>query len=239
MPRMPLSRRLAAPDAAECTICCLGAGRVPLWRCPDAPDAAECTIRRPRAADRRDVSWQTPGCAGTEATLLKRRSYIRRDVGQREAVFPSRRIRIVQSAQSGAPAACARPRAACPCEKREALRPHEQRVRARSARGTAAAPTPAHKKRPVANPSATGRCAFWRRRRDSNSRDGRAAQRFSRPPHSTALPLLRVPNREAVTRRSPAILAYVRLSKTRERRACRPCPRPKSEGPRAPVQEAR
>ena len=110
---------------------------------------------------------------------------------------------------------------------------------ARSARGTAAAPTPAQKKRPAASPSATGRRAFWRRRRDSNSRDGRAAQRFSRPPHSTALPLLRVPNREAVTRRSPAILAYVRLSKTRERRACRPRPRPKSEGPRAPVQEAR
>ena len=151
MPRMPLSRRLAAPDAAECTICCLGAGRVPLWRCPDAPDAAECTIRRPRAADRRGVSRQTPGCAGAEATLLKRRSYIRRDVGQREAVFPSRRIRIVQSAQSGAPAAYARSRAACPCEKREALRPHEQRVRARSAagtRGAAAAPTPVQKSAP-------------------------------------------------------------------------------------------
>ena len=41
-------------------------------------------------------------------------------------------------------------------------------------------------------PSLEARKSNWRRRRDSNPRDLIQAKRFSRPPHSTTLPPLRV-----------------------------------------------
>ena len=41
-------------------------------------------------------------------------------------------------------------------------------------------------------PSLGARNSNWRRRRDSNPRDLIQAKRFSRPPHSTTLPPLRV-----------------------------------------------
>ena len=41
-------------------------------------------------------------------------------------------------------------------------------------------------------PSLEARNSNWRRRRDSNPRDLIQAKRFSRPPHSTTLPPLRV-----------------------------------------------
>ncbi len=78
------------------------------------------------------------------------------------------------------------------------------------------APTKDEEKARPPDMSATSRFLLWRRRRDSNSRDGRAAQRFSRPPHSTALPLLR----------AKAILPETRFVRAAAAEGPVRCPRP-------------